>query len=229
MRHALLFIITAFFISHVAFAQDTIMKTNGEVIQAKITEVGPLEIKYKKFSFQDGPTYVENRSEISYIKYSNGIKEQISSTTTAVPVRISDAGTSTDYYDPNVQKELHVDKMQPYGAVKYKYQGRKIGENEMQRILMKTQDRQIVPLIQGAKDAHKLQFLGFAAIPLGIGALFVLEAGAINNNGRLSTGTVTGSLLLVGGAIACPIISGVFKHKRTTYNRKAVELYNQKY
>lgn len=205
------------------------MKTNGEVIQAKITEVGPAEIKYKKFNFQDGPTYVENRSDIRYLKYSNGITEQMSSSkpAAAAPAKAPNAGTTTDYYDPNEQKALHVDKMQPYGS-KYKYQGRRIGENEMHRILMKTQDREIVPLIQASKDAHKLQFVGFAAIPLGIAALYVLETGAAAK-GRLSTGTVTGSLLLLGGAIACPIISGVYKHKRNASNRKAVELYNQKY
>lgn len=205
------------------------MKINGEVIQAKITEVGPAEIKYKKFNFQDGPTYVENRADIRYLKYSNGITEQISSSKpiAAAPVK-ANPGTTTDYYDPNEQKALHVDKMQPYGS-RYKYQGRKIGENEMHRILMKTQDREIVPLIQASKDAHILQFVGFGAIPLGIAALYVLEAGAISGSGRLSTGAVTGSLLLLGGAIACPIISGIYKHKRTASNRKAVELYNQKY
>ena len=41
----------------------------------KILEVGPTEIKYKKWSYLDGPTFVTNKSEISKIKYANGETE----------------------------------------------------------------------------------------------------------------------------------------------------------
>ena len=57
------------------YSQDTIVKSNGDLIQAKITEITVSEVKYKKLNFQDGPTYVEKKSDIEMIKYSNGLKE----------------------------------------------------------------------------------------------------------------------------------------------------------
>jgi hypothetical protein len=227
MKFSLLAIFSVLLLSHPAFSQDSIFKTSGEVIQAKILEVSPSEIKYKKFNFLDGPTYIESRSGIDYVIYSNGLKEKM--LVTAAPPKPAPAdGGGSDYYDPNTQKSLHVDKMQPYGAAKYRFEGRKIGEREMQSVLMKTQDRQIVQLVQNSKDAHKLQYIGFAAFPLGIASIYVL-GNSVGSYGRVSSGAVAGGLLLLGGSIACPIISGVFKHKRIVYNRKAVELYNQRY
>ena len=45
-----------------ANAQDTIVKLSGDIILAKVSEITPTEIKYKRFDFQDGPTYVELKS-----------------------------------------------------------------------------------------------------------------------------------------------------------------------
>jgi hypothetical protein len=70
----LFFIYLACFVP-VIQAQDIILKLNGEEIPAKVTEVGADEIKYKKFSNQDGPAYVMSLSEIFMIKYENGEKD----------------------------------------------------------------------------------------------------------------------------------------------------------
>jgi hypothetical protein len=223
MRIFFILLVFLFSFSSYGFAQDTIMKNNGEMVQAKIIEISPTEIKYKKFNFIDGPTYIENKSGIKYVIFSNGLKEQFSVQETLPQPQ---APINLDYYDPKALKESHVNKMEPWGA-KYKYAGRKIGENEMQKILMKTQDRDIVPLIQTARDAHKLQFLGFAAIPLGIASVYLLGS-SVSGTG-LNSGALAGSAICLAGAIACPIVSGIYKHKRTTSNRKAVEIYNQKY
>jgi hypothetical protein len=52
---------------------------------------------------------------------------------------------------------------------------------------------------------------------------------SMNYNGTTNDGALATSGIMLVGAIACPIVSGVFKHRRTLSNRKAVELYNQKY
>ncbi|HEX8514707.1 MAG TPA: hypothetical protein VF868_00815 [Bacteroidia bacterium] len=213
------------------FSQDTIMKHSGNTVLAKIVEISPTEIKYKKFEFQDGPTYVENKSGIRYIRFSNGLKEEFGAAPQAEKsIPISPAPAETDYYDPNAARNQNrtETEIRPIGS-KYLYLGRKIGEREMQGILMKTQDREIVNLIQSAKDANKLQYIGFAAIPLGIGALYCLGSAFDPISGQVNQNLLTASGLLLVGAIACPISSGIFKHKRTVNNRKAVELYNQKY
>jgi len=58
-----------------AFSQDIIIKLTGEEIEAKVLEVNPTEVKYKKFNNQDGPLFIIKKSEIFMIKYASGEKE----------------------------------------------------------------------------------------------------------------------------------------------------------
>jgi hypothetical protein len=55
-----------------AYAQDVITTRKGTVIQAKVTEVTPTEVKYKRFDNLDGPNYSAKKSEIASIVYKNG-------------------------------------------------------------------------------------------------------------------------------------------------------------
>lgn len=48
---------------------------NGDEVKAKIMEVGPDVIRYKKESYLDGPDYVVKKSQISQIRYGNGETE----------------------------------------------------------------------------------------------------------------------------------------------------------
>ena len=56
-------------------AQDVIVKKDGSTILSKVIEIGTSEIKYKKYSNQNGPTYTITKSEIQAINYENGEKE----------------------------------------------------------------------------------------------------------------------------------------------------------
>lgn len=58
-----------------AFAQDVIVKKDGSTIMSKVLEIGTNEIKYKKFSNQEGPTYTVLSSDVLAINYENGEKE----------------------------------------------------------------------------------------------------------------------------------------------------------
>jgi uncharacterized protein len=72
------FIIILFFLTlytHVK-AQDIIAKTDGVQIKAKVLEINPVDVKYKKFDGIDGPTYSLLKTEISYIQYPNGYKDE---------------------------------------------------------------------------------------------------------------------------------------------------------
>ncbi len=55
-------------------AQDVIVRKDGSTILSKVIEIGNTEVKYKKFSNQNGPTYA-NKSAIQTINYENGEKE----------------------------------------------------------------------------------------------------------------------------------------------------------
>lgn len=70
-----LFVVMLFSCSTLVCAQDVIVKRDGSTILSKVLEVNTSEIKYKKFSNQDGPTYTINKSEIMSINYENGEKD----------------------------------------------------------------------------------------------------------------------------------------------------------
>ena len=68
-------ILAAFCLAEVSSAQDVIVKKDGSTILSKVLEVNTSDIKYKKFSNQNGPTYTINKSEIMSINYENGDKD----------------------------------------------------------------------------------------------------------------------------------------------------------
>ena len=53
-------------------AQDVITLKDGTNFQAKILEVTPSEIKYKKYSNLEGPVFVVNKTDVLSIRYENG-------------------------------------------------------------------------------------------------------------------------------------------------------------
>lgn len=58
-----------------AAAQDLIIKNDATKVEAKVTEITPDVVRYKRYSNPDGPTYVLPVSDISHIQYANGEKE----------------------------------------------------------------------------------------------------------------------------------------------------------
>lgn len=55
-----------------AKSQDKIYKKDGTVLEAKVTEVGSSEIKYKAFANLNGPVYTISKESILKIVYENG-------------------------------------------------------------------------------------------------------------------------------------------------------------
>ena len=107
------------------FAQDTLIKNNGEQIPAKIIEITTSEIKYKKTNFLDGPTYIENKSDLRSIKYGNGRMEifQSAATPSQPTVKMQDSISKTplkiatdDYYQQ--PQEVKPSAKQPPAAAK---------------------------------------------------------------------------------------------------------------
>lgn len=62
-------------ISVVCYAQDTIIFKNGEELPVIVNEISKDEVKYKKTSNPDGPTYIVTKDNIFMIKFKNGDKE----------------------------------------------------------------------------------------------------------------------------------------------------------
>jgi hypothetical protein len=79
MKKAFL-VFTQILIVTFCFAQDIIIKVNGEEIKSKILEVSQGEIKYKNFDYQSGPSFTVSKSEIFMIRYENGSKDVFNNT-----------------------------------------------------------------------------------------------------------------------------------------------------
>lgn len=92
-----------FLIPHVTFAQDKIYKTDNTVIEAKVVEINRVEIKYKKFSNQNGPAYIIPKEEVSMIVYENGEKEVYNQAQTNNPSTVS-GGSNITAANPSITK-----------------------------------------------------------------------------------------------------------------------------
>ena len=62
------------------YAQDKIHKKGGEVLEVKILEVSPDEIKYKLFSDPDGPIFIIDKDRILKVVYASGRSETYQNT-----------------------------------------------------------------------------------------------------------------------------------------------------
>ncbi|MGZ3864070.1 MAG: hypothetical protein ACXVPN_13250 [Bacteroidia bacterium] len=56
---------------------DTLFTRSNEKIPGKVLEIGVTEIKYKKASYLDGPTFIIDKAQVSYIIFASGIKDVI--------------------------------------------------------------------------------------------------------------------------------------------------------
>ncbi len=84
------------FIGLNASAQDVIVKRNGDELQCKILEVSKNEVKYKRWSNQDGPMFAEKKTDIFMIKYENGEKEMMSYVSPALTTPVATPGLTTE-------------------------------------------------------------------------------------------------------------------------------------
>lgn len=69
-RSLIIFIVYFFCFS--IYAEDIIVFRNGDIVKGQVTEITSKEIKYKKASNINGPVYIEDKSNILSISYSNG-------------------------------------------------------------------------------------------------------------------------------------------------------------
>ncbi|MFT2011336.1 hypothetical protein ACMA1I_21875 [Pontibacter sp. 13R65] len=92
MKKTLLTTILGIFSVAFCFAQDVITTRTGEDIQAKIFEVSQLEVKYKRFDNQTGPTFILPKSEILLVLYENGTSDMFNSEPVKEYVMASNSG-----------------------------------------------------------------------------------------------------------------------------------------
>lgn len=215
MKKTLLIMIFVLFCFGKTNAQDTITKLNGEKIIVKISEITPTEIRYKRLDLPDSPLYNESKTNVQSIKFSNGIEEKIDQK--LIPALPTTAPPSS----------LRIEIV----GNKFLYENTYINERALHKMLLQSKNSEIIKLVRGAKTAKGMQYIGFGAIPLGIGAFAFFIAGLVEGftydtaDSRAESYFIV-SAVCISGAITCPIVSGISKKNRTKYNRQAIRLYN---
>jgi hypothetical protein len=64
---------------------DTVVFRNGDLMQAKVVEIGQREIRYRKCGDNDGPVFVVNITDVFMIKYPNGTRDYFTSERSPAP------------------------------------------------------------------------------------------------------------------------------------------------
>jgi len=106
-----------------ASAQDTIVMKDGSKIASKVMEITPDWVKYKNWSYKDGPTYYLYRLDVDLIKYPNGTKDELKSVTTmeekdslkSIPAPVTDRFIGewypSNYDGSSIKSVLNIRKM----------------------------------------------------------------------------------------------------------------------
>ena len=140
-------------------AQDIIVTAKAERIEALITEVSSTEIRYKKWDFQDGPTFVLNVDDLSAIIFKNG-EVQVFNKKETTPAK-TEKSTFNASTSPESLGYIYRDDGE------FVFQGRYISAKEYVRILEKN-----CPLAyQSYKKAERLTIAGAVFTGIGGGCL----------------------------------------------------------
>ena len=94
MKRSLLLLLAAICGVFTAAAQDLIVKTDSTKVEAKVIEITPENVRYKRFSNPEGPIYVLPVVEIHYIRYANGETEYYTRSVPAMPLTPATPATS---------------------------------------------------------------------------------------------------------------------------------------
>ncbi len=78
---SLLFLLAFALSGNYAKAQDIIVLRDGSLIESKVMEITPNELKYKKFSNMNGPLYTILKEQVLAVNYENGEKESFANVT----------------------------------------------------------------------------------------------------------------------------------------------------
>jgi hypothetical protein len=75
---------------------DTIVLRNGDIIEAKVLEIGQQEIRYRKCGDNEGPVFVAAINEVFMVKHPNGTRDYFTSERNTAPSRSGAIPAKTD-------------------------------------------------------------------------------------------------------------------------------------
>lgn len=229
------FIILCFAVSLSLKSQDTIVKLNGEIISSKISEIGTNAITYKKWSLPDGPVFIDNKTDILYIKLSDGqkqyfTKEQVIS----VQKPLLDTNLVTQKRQEKQQDLSNsggLNKIEMLDG-RYTINGQKAKLKDVNRLLEKSTNPAISVPLKAAKTTKTFQkIIKITSIPTTIGgggALLWTGIDMYNDvrRGRDNTSTYISTFTSLLTTMTFPITSNILKKKSDKMYDKLIDMYN---
>jgi hypothetical protein len=219
--HLLILILTV----NSSLAQDTICMRTDQRIACKVLEVTPTVVKYKRWELMDGPLFIENKSLVARIKYSNGFVDAFSETRPAISTENEMRGNHT------VQKKYPDLTTIAGERTIYFYDDGPIGESNMHNLLMSLNNPKITEEVRRAEHFKKMGYFGFLTIPFGVAGV-VCAANAIgflpfSDKAKIEFGAA--SALFFSGAAFAIGTTFYFDSKNRQANKRAIQLYRQNY
>ena len=212
-------------------AQDTIIKTNGDVLIGSVLEVSILDVHYKLAHNPNGndfAVFVIDKKNIKTIKYSPYSTDVIF---TYIPNNKDTANTDNRLYKPEyfINPRKVTDTI-TVGQHQIVYHNKLIKEKQMYPLLMQTKDARIINLSEQSRKAKRTARFTLCMIPIAL--LPVIDAAADNtfSGFKMSNGSrIAAGFILAGGTVSLPLISIFYYHKHNITTGETVNLYNQKY
>src|SRR3989344_2776685 len=234
-------IVISFIFSLICFqlrSQDLIVRAKGDTIMAKVIEVGTNTVSYKKSSMPDGPTFVVDKKEIIFIKYSNGEVQdffdseppvnQPSNNTTKTTTTSKDSISLVD----NEQQAPEVKNKIEMLNNKFTINGQEASRKDVNMYLEKSTNPAIKLALKSTKATASAQkIIKITSYPTtiagGITSLFTVLGGyQLVQRGRATPQTFINMGLSLVGTVAFPITSKILKKKSDKMYDKIIDMYN---
>lgn len=196
---------------NIAMAQDVILKNDNSTILSKVIEVSSTEIKYKKWSNQDGPTYSILRSEVSRINYQNGEVDEFSNNT-GVPTVANGQLQNPSLFAGYMDDEGSGGKLRINGRVLTDEEVRNLVSPQNYELYLKAKKQNTIGAV----------FYTIGGISLGVGSTLLLIADKGDFNTLIAAGVAAGLSLITlpPGAILTSIGGSKMKSIAKEYNQR---------
>ena len=217
-KNILLFFIA---LSYNLSAQDNLLFRDSNTLLVIIKEISADNIKYTRFDFQDGPSYILSKDSINEIRFFTGLKESFLTykSNTALDAR-------TNHRPPRGESIERID----LDGNQYHYKGETYRYREISEIAFnKCDNKELVQLMNQKINNQVLYGVSFIGIPITVVGVVTCVIGAYDMLwGGSGDFLKAGALITAGGLITLSV--NTYSHSRIKYlNKKIVKVYNESF
>lgn len=221
MKKNILVIVLSLFYTG-SFAQDYIIKKNGEEIYCRIKEVLPSFVTYIDTSSVDSMLRSITKNEILFIKYSNGLKEMFTEDAKKEELVMNKSSTSNAISSANAMKGPIVN----LGSNDFSIEGHPYTFKAMKKELRSIDNPEIEKCLKQAKISGLIgNTVAYSSIPIGyIGFSLGVLSVQLNDPAVAFAGAVFGVI-----CISENVANIMLKLNKRKQIDSAIEIYNQRY